>query len=192
MVPTLRGVLAPERDVDPFDPVVNVRAGVRYLGSLVDTFSNVELALVAYNAGPAAVRRHLEAGGIPERLRAYPRDVLRAAVRLWPERALAPSPAPPYLALAAAHGAPPPLSTVPGGLAAAGERVRPERAALPGCLAGRRSLALAVSPPAPEAVGEPPRVAPWCGACVSSRVGLPMSRGRHREVDRVAPLALAA
>ena len=46
---------------DPYDPAQNVRGGTRYLRSLLDRFGSVELAVAAYNAGPAAVeelRRH--------------------------------------------------------------------------------------------------------------------------------------
>jgi soluble lytic murein transglycosylase-like protein len=45
------------------DPHANVRAGARYLRDLLRRFDdNLELALAAYNAGPAAVRR---ARGVP-------------------------------------------------------------------------------------------------------------------------------
>jgi soluble lytic murein transglycosylase-like protein len=48
---------------DPFDPIGNITAGVRYLRSLLDIFDgNYALALAAYNAGPSRV---LNAGGIP-------------------------------------------------------------------------------------------------------------------------------
>jgi soluble lytic murein transglycosylase-like protein len=47
---------------DPYDAGQNVRAGTRYLRSLLDRFGNVELAVAAYNAGPAAVERY---GGVP-------------------------------------------------------------------------------------------------------------------------------
>lgn len=41
---------------DPYDAAGNVRAGVRYLESLLARFDgNLELALAAYNAGPARV-----------------------------------------------------------------------------------------------------------------------------------------
>ena len=44
---------------DPYDPEQNIRGGVAYLRHLLDRFDgNEELALAAYNAGPAAVARH--------------------------------------------------------------------------------------------------------------------------------------
>lgn len=48
--------------LDGDDPAANVLAGARYLRLLLDRFGSVELALSAYNAGPAAVDR---AGGAP-------------------------------------------------------------------------------------------------------------------------------
>ncbi len=47
---------------EPFDPVSNIATGTRYLRQLIRKFSNTQLALAAYNAGPGAVERH---GGIP-------------------------------------------------------------------------------------------------------------------------------
>jgi soluble lytic murein transglycosylase-like protein len=48
---------------DAFDPGENLRAGATYLRKMLDEFDgNLNLALAAYNAGPAAVRRH---GGVP-------------------------------------------------------------------------------------------------------------------------------
>ncbi len=48
---------------DPFDPGQNVRAGVRHLKSLLDSFNgDITLALAAYHAGAGRVKRH---GGVP-------------------------------------------------------------------------------------------------------------------------------
>lgn len=48
---------------DPYDPEGNIEAGVRHLKGLLGRFDrDVGLALAAYNAGEAAVRRH---GGLP-------------------------------------------------------------------------------------------------------------------------------
>jgi len=48
--------------IDPFDPEANVMAGCAYLKQQLDAFGNVDLALAAYNAGPANVKKY---GGIP-------------------------------------------------------------------------------------------------------------------------------
>jgi soluble lytic murein transglycosylase-like protein len=46
-----------------YDPVQNIRAGVAYLRSLLERYSqNEELALAAYNAGPTAVEKY---GAVP-------------------------------------------------------------------------------------------------------------------------------
>ncbi|HEY6325782.1 MAG TPA: lytic transglycosylase domain-containing protein [Candidatus Cybelea sp.] len=47
---------------DAYDPAQNIRGGARYLRGLLDRFHDVELAIAAYNAGPAAVERY---GGVP-------------------------------------------------------------------------------------------------------------------------------
>ena len=47
---------------DPYEPRSNIEAGTRYLKLLLDRFVDLPLALAAYNAGEAAVRRF---GGIP-------------------------------------------------------------------------------------------------------------------------------
>jgi soluble lytic murein transglycosylase-like protein len=44
---------------DAFNPAENIRAGVKYLKQLLDSYKGrVELALAAYNAGPAAVKKY--------------------------------------------------------------------------------------------------------------------------------------
>lgn len=45
-----------------YDPVVNVRLGVRYLEQLVSRFGDVPTALAAYNAGPTRVAGLLATG----------------------------------------------------------------------------------------------------------------------------------
>jgi len=48
---------------DPFDPIENIEGGVRYIKELLGMFGgNLENAVAAYNAGPAAVKKY---GGIP-------------------------------------------------------------------------------------------------------------------------------
>lgn len=48
---------------DPWDPEQNIRGGVTYLKTLLVKYSqNEELALAAYNAGPAAVKKY---GAVP-------------------------------------------------------------------------------------------------------------------------------
>lgn len=67
---------ARQYDVDnPYDPRANIDAGARHLRMLLDRF-DLSLALAAYNAGEAAVRRY---GGIPpyQETRDYVRRVLR-------------------------------------------------------------------------------------------------------------------
>lgn len=76
------------------DPHVNVDAGSRYLAYLLDTHEDLETALAAYNAGPAAVARY---GGVPpyRETRAYVRKVMARYEdyrdRAW-ESALTPPP----------------------------------------------------------------------------------------------------
>lgn len=62
---------------DAYAPAENVEAGIRHLRSLLERF-DVPLALAAYNAGEAAIRRH---GGIPPfpETRAYVARVLARA-----------------------------------------------------------------------------------------------------------------
>jgi soluble lytic murein transglycosylase-like protein len=67
---------------DPSDPVVNVQAGVRYLRRLVRAFGQIDVALMAYNAGPNRILGHLQNGEIPKRFHEYPRRVNRELSRL--------------------------------------------------------------------------------------------------------------
>ncbi len=102
LVPTLaeEAELSPA-EVDAHDPVVNVRAGIRFYAKMQRRFSDPELAMVAYNAGPGRLARYVVAEqGVPERFWAYPRAIRRA------ERRLRARLAEPAYTLAAAEGAP--------------------------------------------------------------------------------------
>ena len=58
------GTAAEHGVIDAFNPAENIRAGVKYLKHLLDTYDGrVELALAAYNAGPGAVKKY--GGKIP-------------------------------------------------------------------------------------------------------------------------------
>jgi hypothetical protein len=72
LMPETAVVLAVE---DPWDERQNVRGGTAYLAQMLARFGSEELALAAYNAGPAAVERY---GGIPPyaETREYVRRVL--------------------------------------------------------------------------------------------------------------------
>ncbi|MBI3043028.1 MAG: lytic transglycosylase domain-containing protein [Betaproteobacteria bacterium] len=62
---------------DPHDPGQNLRAGARHLRDLLAEFNNdLNLALAAYNAGAAAVRRHCNRVPPYPETRAYVRRVL--------------------------------------------------------------------------------------------------------------------
>lgn len=78
------------------DPVLNVRAGIRYYARLLRDFrEDQELALMAYNAGPQRISKlRREDGGVPERYRAYPRRVDAELRRLRGERRVAQAGAP--------------------------------------------------------------------------------------------------
>jgi soluble lytic murein transglycosylase-like protein len=52
--------------VDPYDPEQNLAGGARFLREMIDRFGRVDLALAAYNAGPARVAREHDGGpGVP-------------------------------------------------------------------------------------------------------------------------------
>lgn len=68
---------------DPHDPVVNVRAGIRYYRRMVRAFRDADLALVAYNVGPTRLSSYLNAvGEVPDELWGYARRVRREEQRL--------------------------------------------------------------------------------------------------------------
>jgi len=60
---------------DRYDAEQNIASGTKYLSSLVDRFGSTELALWAYNAGPAAVK----AGHMPAETEDYVPKVMRLA-----------------------------------------------------------------------------------------------------------------
>lgn len=64
--------------IDPFDPRANIYAGSQYLMELMQRFGSVELALAAYNAGPASVEQY---GGVPPF--AETRDFVRRVMTYW-------------------------------------------------------------------------------------------------------------
>lgn len=78
---------------DPHEPVPNVQAGVRYLRRLLDAFGRIDVALMAYNAGPNRILGFLREGGIPERFHDYPRKVRAEERRLRRRLGLEPAPA---------------------------------------------------------------------------------------------------
>ncbi len=65
--------------VNPYDPLSNIEAGIKYLKSLLDRFP-VNFALAAYNAGEAAVERF---HGIPpyQETQAYVSRILQLVAR---------------------------------------------------------------------------------------------------------------
>lgn len=76
------GQLMPRTALDldvknPFSAQQNLEGAATYLTEMLDEFGSFELALAAYNAGPAAVRKH---GGIPpyRETRQYVSDILHA------------------------------------------------------------------------------------------------------------------
>src|SRR3954468_18218792 len=64
------------RDEVTADPALCVRLGIRYLKQLHQSFGDLELALMAYNAGPARIRKAMKDGDL-ESFRRYARLVRR-------------------------------------------------------------------------------------------------------------------
>jgi soluble lytic murein transglycosylase len=58
------------------DPALCVRLGIRYLRNLHDRFGDLDLALMAYNAGPDRIRQVMKSGEL-DAFRRYPRAVRR-------------------------------------------------------------------------------------------------------------------
>jgi soluble lytic murein transglycosylase-like protein len=58
------------------DPALGVRLGIRYLRELNDRFGDLDLALMAYNAGPTRIWQAKKAGEL-DAFRRYPRLVRR-------------------------------------------------------------------------------------------------------------------
>ncbi len=67
---------------DPYDPVANVRAGIRYLRRCLDSYPDREVALMAYNAGPNRLYAWIHAGSVPTGVVGYARRVLAEYHRL--------------------------------------------------------------------------------------------------------------
>lgn len=65
----------------PFDPEVNIEAGVRYFRALLDRFDNLPHALAAYNAGPQRVEQYSGIPPYPETQR-YVQKVVRLYKKL--------------------------------------------------------------------------------------------------------------
>ncbi|MBI4676827.1 MAG: lytic transglycosylase domain-containing protein [Elusimicrobia bacterium] len=68
---------------DFFDPVKNVKAGIKYLADMLSRFGgDVKKALAAYNAGPGAVEKY---HGVPpyQETRGYVKTVYATYLKLW-------------------------------------------------------------------------------------------------------------
>jgi len=64
------------RDEVAADPALCVRLGIRYLRQLYQSFGDLDLALMAYNAGPARIRKAMKDGEL-DTFRRYARLVRR-------------------------------------------------------------------------------------------------------------------
>jgi soluble lytic murein transglycosylase-like protein len=59
---------------DAFDPQQNLNGGAKYIATQMRSFGRVDLALAAYNAGPAAIR---SLGVVPHSKQGYVNVILR-------------------------------------------------------------------------------------------------------------------
>ncbi len=67
---------------DVHDAVHNVRMGIRYLARMVEKFGDVDLGLMAYNAGPSRLLSYQAAAEVPDSVRSYVRKVRREEHKL--------------------------------------------------------------------------------------------------------------
>jgi len=65
------------RDEVAADPALCVRLGIRYLRQLYQSFGDLDLALMAYNAGPTRIKKAMKDGSELEAFRRYARAVRR-------------------------------------------------------------------------------------------------------------------
>jgi hypothetical protein len=74
---------------DVHDPVHNVRMGIRYLAKMVEKFGDVDLGLMAYNAGPGRLLSYRAAEEVPDSVLSYVRKVRREERKLQGEQSKA-------------------------------------------------------------------------------------------------------
>jgi soluble lytic murein transglycosylase-like protein len=58
--------LSEQFNIDPFDPESNINVGTQYFAGLMARYNSVDLALAAFNAGPAAVDKYSGVPPFPE------------------------------------------------------------------------------------------------------------------------------
>jgi len=162
-------------DADPFDPVLNIRAGIRYLNAaLLEYDGDVEWALAAYYLGFGEARAAKASNDVSEDTIQYVADVLFWRDRALLARGLAPPPAPESLPLPRATTTPtPPPLPPPAALApepeAPGEP-RPARLQADDLNAG-----WSPTPPATSTRTATPRPSPSAPAPPSATPSLPPS-----------------